>query len=172
MTKNLQEEGESITVVIDGLNDAQLQELERIKKMSPDGLLHPEKMLQEAQSSTNPLHGQFKWDNSVAGHLYRLGQARALIACVRVIYPNREPVRYYPHVRTDQKGYRSMSEVVHVEELKQSYLCQFVADIDSLINRYRNFAELTGDLKLLEKLRQNVQRKLDAKAVPKRKKAA
>lgn len=172
MTKHLQEEGESITVIIDGLTDAELSELERIKKKDSNGLLHPEKVLQEAQSSANPLHGRFKWDDAEAGNRYRLAQARALIACVKVVYPNREPVRYYPYVRTDQKGYRTMSEVVHVEELRKSYLCQFATDIESLINRYRNFADLSGELQSLDKLLQKVQRKVDAKAAPKRKKAA
>jgi len=44
------------------------------------GKLHPIDVVKEARDKDHILHNYFVWDNSVAGHKYRLQQARDLIA--------------------------------------------------------------------------------------------
>ena len=58
--------------------------------------IDPEIVLSDAKKPTSPLHKYFEWDNEKAGHLYRLTQARELIAyCVDVETGGREYV-YIP----------------------------------------------------------------------------
>lgn len=144
--------GGPVTVEISGLTDVELQELERIKDTSETGALLPASVVDAASDPESPLHRHFEWNNTRASHEYRLWQARQLIACVQVTYPDREPVRYFPHVRTEKHGYRAITEVLTSESLKKSYLEQFVRDIESLISKYRAIAVLSGSLKTLEKL--------------------
>ena len=41
-----------------------------------DGACHPETFVEEAASTNHPAHEYFEWDNSAAGHQYRVWQAR------------------------------------------------------------------------------------------------
>lgn len=52
------------------------------------GKLTPEIVLKEAKPESSPLHDEFTWDNSRAGHLYRLEQAKQLIVIysIRKVY--------------------------------------------------------------------------------------
>lgn len=55
-----------------------------------DGALTPASVLTEATPDESPLHDRFEWNDTVAGHRYRLIQARALIRSVRVVYAEDE----------------------------------------------------------------------------------
>ena len=52
-----------------------------------NGVYTPDGIVEAARDPANPLHPQFEWDDTVAGHRYRLNQARALI---RVCQPKVE----------------------------------------------------------------------------------
>ncbi|MBR0693608.1 hypothetical protein [Bradyrhizobium lablabi] len=56
-----------------------LEELEFIRKQSPDKALHPEKVVEFARSPNTALHAKFDWDDAHVAHLYRLWQARQII---------------------------------------------------------------------------------------------
>ena len=61
------------------------RELEKI--LAKHGQLNPEDVVKEASKPAHPLHDRFEWDDTVAGHLYRVLQASELIRHVRVRYP-------------------------------------------------------------------------------------
>ncbi len=63
--------------------DVIASELERIPKNS-DGYLRTEDVVGQAQDKANPLHNYFQWDNTRAGHEYRLQQARQLIRIIHI----------------------------------------------------------------------------------------
>ena len=67
--------------------------VEEFKRLSNEGLLTPEKIVEEARDSNSILHKFFEWDNDVAAEQYRLQQARTLInnVSIKVIH-NGEPV--------------------------------------------------------------------------------
>lgn len=48
------------------------------------GSLTPELVIKEARNAKSPLHDEFVWDNSRAGHLYRIQQARGLLRIYKV----------------------------------------------------------------------------------------
>ena len=55
-------------------------ELKKIEKKS--GTLEPEEVVRVAANPKHPLHSEFEWDDSEAGHRYRINQARVLIRSV------------------------------------------------------------------------------------------
>lgn len=83
------------------------EELERIRK-NQRGKLTPDDVVAIA-SQGGPLHSAFEWDDGVAGHQYRLGQARRLIRAVRVIV-NGDTAPMFVHVEID-KGDRYYQSV-------------------------------------------------------------
>jgi len=58
-------------------------ELERIRK-EKGGYLRTADVVEEAEAKSNPLHDCFEWDDSSAGHQYRMQQARQLIRVVHI----------------------------------------------------------------------------------------
>ncbi len=58
--------------------------LEALDELAAAGELTAERLVKDAAAPDHPLHGDFTWDDSIAGHLYRLGEARRIISgCVR-----------------------------------------------------------------------------------------
>jgi hypothetical protein len=55
-----------------------LKELLRLKRAN-GGILYPQKVVEAAEDEGNVMHDEFDWDNELAGHRRRLGQARSLI---------------------------------------------------------------------------------------------
>jgi hypothetical protein len=58
-----------------------LKELEHIRKQGK-GILYPDAVVEFATNEETALHPKFEWDNNIAGHEYRLWQARHLIKIV------------------------------------------------------------------------------------------
>jgi hypothetical protein len=50
-----------------------------------EGRLIPETVVRVAADPGSPLHSQFEWDDSKAGHAFRIEQARRLIRAVRLV---------------------------------------------------------------------------------------
>ena len=48
-------------------------------------------ILREARRRGSPLHGDFEWDDGVAGPLYRLIQARKLVRAIIKVDPKKDP---------------------------------------------------------------------------------
>lgn len=84
------------------------------KILAANGTLTPNAVLQDAKSPKSPLHDEFEWDDSVAGHQYRVAQARNLIARVRVeIETTTRQIQVPAYVRdpnaaADEQGYVSV----------------------------------------------------------------
>jgi hypothetical protein len=87
---------------------------ERLAKiLATDGTLSPDAVLKDARNPKSPLHDEFEWDDSAAAHQYRVDQARALIARVKVeIVTTERVIRVPAYVRDpnaahDEQGYVS-----------------------------------------------------------------
>ncbi len=98
------------------MTDAELFEIERIRKGNKDGLLIPREVWAAAKDEKSPLHNHFTWDTQKAAEKYWDEEARQLIRAYVVHEPrlNRE-VRGYVSVPTDRMnggGYRPMSDVL------------------------------------------------------------
>lgn len=60
----------------------------RLEWLAKRGPLTPDAVIRDAKKQDSPLHGEFEWDDGKAGHRWRIEQARALIASVRLVIVN------------------------------------------------------------------------------------
>ena len=72
-----------------------------LRELAETGSLTASRLVAEAASTDHPLHSRFQWDNTLAGHEYRLIQARQLIVSV-VERPagSTRPIPVFIHVRS------------------------------------------------------------------------
>jgi hypothetical protein len=114
------------------------EELERIAKNDPDGLVQPHAVVAAAQDLDSPLHQYFEWDNALAGHAYRLQQARQLIVRVNVRVVDNPPAMVNVKIRTpdgvERRGYLPTVRAV----VDPDMYTQVVADAERGIRAYRN----------------------------------
>lgn len=117
------------------------------------GYLTPRNVVEAAMPSDHPLHGRFVWDDTVAGPLYRLDQARDLIRSFTVRYRKadsevEETVRFYHSVRTETgQVYRSLDDIQQSEFLQKLVLVEAERRWREL---YAQFAHLAGFLELVK----------------------
>lgn len=67
-----------------GRNQAQMFHEEFLKIHESGRVVDPETIVTEAADPDNPMHRYFEWDDSVAGHRYRMTQARNYVKQVQV----------------------------------------------------------------------------------------
>jgi len=80
--------------------------------------LTPENIVATARRARSPLHDAFTWDDTEAARLYRLREARNMMASITVITRNEEgersePVRFFVNVQ-DGAGTEDEEERVYV----------------------------------------------------------
>ena len=78
-------------------------------------------MVEYARDPKTALHSRFEWDDSKAGHDWRLYQARQIIRLSVLVLDNvRDPVRAWVSMKDDRVkaggGYRSIGDVMSDEE--------------------------------------------------------
>lgn len=111
-----------------------------------NGRLTPAAVVAAATAENHPLHDRFEWDDKVAGHRYRLSQARDLIRVVRETYTDSsgdpEHVRFF-HAIPDAQGmaYQPLDEVTGSEVASQVLLRSMEREWRALRKRYERFAE-------------------------------
>jgi hypothetical protein len=110
------------------------------------GSLTPHAVVEAAAPEGHPLHDRFEWDDAVAGHKFRLTQARALIRVVRETYIDRsgapEDVRFFHAIaRPDGHVYEPLPEILG-DDLASKVLAQSMErEWRSLRRRFEKFTE-------------------------------
>jgi hypothetical protein len=122
--------------------------LERIRAQHK-GVLDPEDVVSTAKSPKHPLHSHFVWDDSVAGHRFRLEQAAVLIRSIKVLRtevvtgsPKKIAMRKYVSgndIGSPTRGYRVVSELNERE--KSNLLASIERDLRALEQKYTYCAE-------------------------------
>jgi hypothetical protein len=136
---------------------AYLTELVQVREAS-GGTLPPESVVEFAKDPKTALHERFEWDDSVAGHEYRLWQARQLIAAVVHILPNHNSdpikVRAYISLPSDRQsggGYRYVEDVVKDDGKRQELLDMLLEDIQRLQVKYAAYRTLAPVMDAISK---------------------
>ena len=125
---------------------------------SNGGLLAPEKVIAFARNKSTALHSAFEWNNTKAGHLYRLEQARHIIRAVIVIIEHKNvptSVQAFVSLPRDRKpegGYRTTIAVMSKAEHKAELLQCALSDVRSFLLKYNNLCELAGVVREMKKL--------------------
>lgn len=126
-------------------------ELRRIHDIN-DGKLTPEAVVKAAKSSMSPLHSSFEWDNTRAGHLYRLQQAADLIRSMKIEYAQtrngpktvREYTSTYEAGSAERGVYQATEEVMANEFSAAIVLRNFeraLADLKRSFGHLKEFGE-------------------------------
>lgn len=117
------------------------------------GTLTPEMVVAAAEPESSPLHGRFEWDDTVAGHKYRLRQAAALIREQRIEYARnsrgprtvREYTSTYEAGSPERGAYQATNELMRDELSAAIVLRNFqraLADLKRQYGHLKEFAEL------------------------------
>jgi hypothetical protein len=117
------------------------------------GRLTPSTVVEAATPSTSPLHPRFEWDDQVAGHKYRLNQARQLIRQVRFVYreatPNeaQQSYRFFSSMPTDgSRAYRPTEEVLADPFARRMLVQQMHREMSALQQKYQHLTEWIEEL--------------------------
>jgi hypothetical protein len=137
----------------------ELQRLKRADKLLPDAVV------KAARNPSNPLHDQFEWDDKVAGHKYRLWQARVLISSVTIVRDEKaeKPVPVFVSLMRDRVdeggGYRALEEVLADEQMRGELLATALHELKAFQHRYHVYRELAGIFAEVAKLDAKISRK-------------
>lgn len=113
------------------------------------GVLTPEVVVEEAAPEEHPLHHRFEWDNNVAGHKYRVGQAEDLIRSIKVVQrpaTDKEPALVQrafvaPRDPARPNEYMPIEEVAQDPFLRSLYIKQLENEWREFKRRYDGFEE-------------------------------
>lgn len=81
--------------------------------------INPDVVVKHAKQPSSPLHKYFEWDDSKAAHSFRLQQARALIASIRIEEDdgNRYPAFLSVTLENHNKAYVGIEKISESEDL-------------------------------------------------------
>jgi len=110
------------------------------------GSLTPHNVVQAATDPDHPLHTEFEWDNTIAGHKYRLDQARRLIRVVREPYVDSRghlgDIRVFHSIsRSTGIVYDPVEEIIQDDIATQVLLRSMEREWRQLKTRYDRFEE-------------------------------
>lgn len=121
-------------------------ELVKIADADPDEDLAVAAILTAAADPASPLHEEFEWDDSIAGRLYREGQARQMVRNVRVLVTvNEIQISVPAYVRNADKsrkeqGYSSVYRVRTDREKAVRTVDAEITRVRGLVARARQVA--------------------------------
>lgn len=121
-------------------------EFEKIEK--EHGKITNDLVLQEATDENSPLHEMFEWDDSVAGHKYRLHQATLIIVSLAVepeeVKTPKEVRAYYNVSNGERKGkFINMKSAFSNPDTKEIVLKRAFREFMSFKNKYSNIEEFS-----------------------------
>ena len=133
------------------------EELRRIAE-AHGGLARPEDIVEAAQSEDSPLHPKFTWDDSVAGHQFRLWQARQLLRiCIAYQPVSNKMIEHnvFVSLSTDRMsggGYRIMTDVLRDDEARQIMLADALRELHRIQRQFRDLRELERVFQEIDKV--------------------
>ena len=136
-------------------------EIEKIRLKH--GSVAAEQVVTVAQSNRSILHGDFEWDDKVAGHEHRLETARKLLRSLVIVRDElrtERPQRVYEVVRDTaakttpriKSVYKTLEDVMSDENLRAELLGRALRELISIRNRYRDLQELAVVLRAIDKV--------------------
>lgn len=131
-------------------------ELRKIENRA--GRLTAEEIVKLAANPKHPLHAQFEWDDTAAGHRYRVWQARKLIVSVQLtVEVSERVVKSVAYVRDPaadhgRQGYRSVIKLsAEEDDAREAVIAEF-ARAATHLRRARDLAFTLGHADEIEEL--------------------
>jgi len=114
-----------------------------------DGEVTASSVLREAENPETKLHEEFEWDDTKAGHEYRLIQSRKLVRRVRIsTEAGEERVAHIPSINKGEGSYKPVSVIAqsHTEfELALSQAINRMKSAEHAVNELREAASHRDD---------------------------
>lgn len=126
-----------------------------------NGKLKPEDVVECAKDIASALHDRFTWDDSVAGHNYRVWQARQLIATVYVKVENRGKqveTRAWVNIDTrdgSERGYVSVQRALVNDNWREALLRDAKVEMKHFRQKYAQLTELSSVIAAIENLEED-----------------
>ena len=122
--------------------------------------LTAEALLEKAKNEKSSLHNKFEWDNTIAGHRYRLQQARELINDVKVIIIKREVnafenLNIKPGETIPQRQYVTVQEIKENNDLKEQILKRAKNQIKYWRDMYALYEEFNPIFNVIDEVLKN-----------------
>ncbi len=132
----------SFIKIADKVRDA----YDEIESKSKSGRVTPQEIVEYAEPEDSPLHNQFEWNDKIAGHHFRVWQARGLINKM-TFEANDSKVREYHNLVVEVKegkdrGYYKTSTIMKSEDLKGILMRQMLKELKEMERKYGMYAEL------------------------------
>lgn len=143
-------------------------ELEAVRASNPNGELVPEEVVDFASNPNTALHSRFEWDDSKAGHLFRLQQARSVIRVHVAVVDNSGSgdvvttkfVSLSDH-RGGTAGYQPRVTVLSDEEKRRRHALDVITSVIGILSR-ADLPELDGVLNAALSVQTDIARQIAA----------
>lgn len=137
--------------------------VQRIVSLEKEGKLTPQEVERDARPKNSPLHRYFEWNDSKAGLLYRLDQARDLISNVRAVISTTEHKYSYvsyirdPRVPPNEQGYVSVEKLRHDKKWAREAIELEIVQVMARFERLREIAVPLGHQHMVDRMIANLQ---------------
>lgn len=127
--------------------------LELLDLAHNNGHLTADAVVEAASDPSSPLHNAFIWDDEVAGHQYRLHQARMLIGRYKITLVETPDivvsVRAFTSMPTDDgnRGWQPTEEIFATTEGRRIALEQAAREVNNLRKKYQNLVDFDAVLR-------------------------
>lgn len=125
--------------------------------------IRPEDVVEAARDKKHPLHSRFDWNDKIAGHKWRLQQARQLINSVRVVTHTADKVLvtpFYvrdPSSKSDEQGYLSIDALRTDKDVAREAIVNEFSMAASYLRRARDLAAALVVEEELERVSTNLE---------------
>lgn len=123
---------------------------EMCARLEKDGRLTAKDLLDENRPSDAPLHECFEWNDTKAAEKFRETQARHIINSLVIKVENREPVRAYFKVETQERQYRSIEAIIKTEDSYGKLLASAISELGYFRKKYESIVELADVFKAID----------------------
>lgn len=145
------------------LGQATISELKNLAARH-GGSLHPEKVVEAAKNKDSILHRCFEWDDTEAGHKYRLIQARLMLnVAVEVIPGSKIRSKVFVSLSKDRHhggGYRTTIDVMNDSQMRQQLLDDAMESMEYFRQKYESIRQLRPIINAIHKTSKQISRKL------------
>ena len=137
------------------MKEADPRVVAEVESLEQDGVVTPDRVVEFAADPATALHKRFEWDNDVAGHEYRLHQARQIIHSIKVTFegPSERVVKYTSLIADRRNGdsYRRTENILNNADYRRMLVRQALKDFTSARLRYKHLHELAELFEAVEK---------------------
>lgn len=126
------------------------EEIDRLYQSK--GRILPEDIVEASKDESAPLHPCFEWNDTVAAHKYRCGQAAFLIRLIVAedySTSSSESVRAFVHI---QDSYKPISVVVNSQDQMSELLRSALAELSAFRKKYQSLSELSPVFEAIEEV--------------------